>query len=158
MRLITLAYRQQGLIVPQGNPLNLRGLEDLVREDVQFINRNAGSGTRIWLDQQLHRLGIPASRVRGYEQEAHTHTQVASQIAAGKASAGIGLQAAASQYNLGFIPLFQECYDLVIPKENIANPRIMLLVDSFLSGEYRRLIEGFGGYDITQIGKEKKTL
>lgn len=157
MRLITLAYRQQGLIVPPGNPLNLRGLEDLARDDVQFINRAAGSGTRIWLDQQLHRLGIPASRVHGYDREAYTHTQVAAAVAQGKASAGIGLQAAARQFNLGFIPLFQERYDLVIPQEGMQNPSIMRLIDSFLSREYRRLIEGLGGYDITHYGEEKRT-
>ena len=157
MRLITLAYRQQGLILPAGNPQGLRGLADLTRADVHFINRAAGSGTRIWLDQQLHRQGIPAHAVQGYDQEAFTHTQVAAAVAQGKATAGIGLEASARQVQLGFIPLFQERYDLVIPQENIENPRIMLLIDSFLSREYRHLIEGLGGYDITHYGEEKRT-
>ncbi len=158
MLLVTLAYRQQGLIVPTGNPLGLRGLEDLVRQDVQFINRAAGSGTRIWFDQQLHRLGIPASRVKGYNQAAHTHLQVAAAVAEGKASAGIGLQAAARQFGLDFIPLFKECYDLVFSQESMNNPGIPRIIDSFISAEYRHLIEGFTGYDITQNGKEKRTL
>jgi molybdate-binding protein/DNA-binding transcriptional ArsR family regulator len=158
MRLITLACRQQGLIVSPGNPQGLRGLEDLTREDVRFINRAGGSGTRVWLDQQLHRLGIPAAQVHGYGREAHTHTQVAAAVAQGKASAGIGLQAAAQQFKLGFIPLFQECYDLVISQENVENPAMLALLDHFQSGETRRLIEGLGGYDITENGKEKRTL
>jgi molybdate-binding protein len=157
MRLITLAYRQQGLIVPAGNPQGLRGLVDLTHPDVQFINRASGSGTRIWIDQQLHRQGIPPNAVRGYDQEVYTHTQVAAAVAQGKANAGVGLEASARQSNLGFIPLFQECYDLVIPQENIENPRIVFLIDSFLSREYRRLIEGLGGYDITHYGEEKRT-
>jgi molybdate-binding protein len=158
MRLITLAYRQQGLIIPSGNPQGLRGMEDLSREDVEFINRASGSGTRIWIDQQLHRLGIASQSIHGYHREAHTHTQVAAAVAQGTASTGVGLQAAAQQFNLGFIPLFQECYDLVIPQESLDNPRISLLIECFLSGEYRRLIEGLGGYDTTQNGKEKRNL
>ena len=157
MRLITLAYRQQGLIVPAGNPQGLRELVDLTREDVQFINRAASSGTRIWLDQQLRRQGIPARSVRGYDLEVFTHTQVAAAVAQGKANAGIGLEACARQAQLGFIPLFQERYDLVIPQENMENPRIMFLIDSFLSREYRHLTEGLGGYDITHYGEEKRT-
>lgn len=155
MLLITLAYRQQGLIVAPGNPLGLRTLADLAREDVSFINRTPGSGTRVWLDQQLKRQAIPIELIHGYAREESTHTRVASLIAQGAASAGIGLQAAARQFNLGFIPLFQECYDLVIPQESLVNPRITLLIDSIVSGESRRLIEGLGGYDITQNGKEK---
>jgi molybdate-binding protein/DNA-binding transcriptional ArsR family regulator len=158
MVLITLAYRQQGLILPAGNPQRLRGLGDLTREDVQFINRAAGSGTRIWLDQQLHQLHIPAHSIRGYEQEAFTHTQVAAAIAQGKATSGIGLEASARQFNLGYIPLFQECYDLVIPQENMQVPGVTRVVDNFLSGEYRREFEGLGGYDTTQSGKEKRNI
>ncbi len=156
MVLITLAYREQGLIVPTGNPLGLRGIEDLARQDLRFINRAAGSGTRIWLDQQLHRLGIAPESMLGYTDEARTHTQVAAAVSQGKASAGIGLLAAARQFNLGFIPLFQECYDLVVAQESLADPRFMMLLDSFLSGEYRRLVAGLEGYDFTQNGKEKK--
>jgi molybdate-binding protein len=155
MRMLTLAYREQGFIIPPGNPLGLRRLEDLARPEVQFINRAPGSGTRIWLDQKLHQLGIPSGAVRGYRQEAHTHTQVAAAVARGVASTGIGLQAAARQFQLGFIPLFQERYDLVIPEEETNDPKIQLLIDSFLSGEYRRQIESLGGYDITQTGKER---
>ena len=91
----SLSHRQQGLLLPPGNPYQLHGLEDLVRENITLINRNKGSGTRLWLDKQLETLGIDPGQIAGYEQEAHTHTQVAAAISQGKANAGIGLQAAA---------------------------------------------------------------
>ena len=96
--------------------------------------------------------------MRGYHREAHTHTQASVAFAQGAASTGVGLQADAQQFYLGFIPLFQECYDLVIPQESLDDPRISLLIECFLSEEYRRLIEGQEGYDTTKNGKERRNL
>jgi putative molybdopterin biosynthesis protein len=154
MVLLTMAYREQGLIVQPGNPHQIRGLEDLTK-NLRFINRNRGSGTRLWLDDQLHRLGIPANQVLGYSEEARTHTEVALAIQHGKAQVGLGIHAAAVSHQLEFIPLFQERYDLVIPQELISDQQITPLFDTFYSGQYRKQVENLTGYDVTHLGDQQ---
>jgi len=150
--LVTLAHREQGLLVLPGNPHRIRGLEDLARPDVILINRNPGSGTRLWLDRQLTRSGLSYQQVRGYVQETRTHTGVAQAILQGKADVGLGIQAAASQFGLDFIPLFQERYDLVIPREQVESQRLQPLLNHLQSGEFRRAMDGLGGYDTAHTG------
>jgi putative molybdopterin biosynthesis protein len=150
--LVTLAHREQGLLVRPGNPHRIRGLEDLARQDLILINRNPGSGTRLWLDRQLTRSGISYQQVRGYVQETRTHTGVAQAILQGKADVGLGIQAAASQFGLDFIPLFQERYDLVIPREQVESQRLQPLLNHLQSGEFRRAMDGLGGYDTAHTG------
>jgi len=150
--LVTLAHREQGLLVVPGNPHRIRGLEDLARPDLILINRNPGSGTRLWLDRQLTRSGISYQQVRGYIQETRTHTGVAQAILQGKADVGLGIQAAASQFGLDFIPLFQERYDLVIPREQVESQRLQHLLNHLQSGEFRRAMDGLGGYDTAHTG------
>lgn len=157
MKLITLAYREQGLLVAPGNPRQIHGIPDLARQDVTFINRNAGSGTRLWLDKQLDRLGIPHEQVHGYTQVAQTHTAVAQAVAQGQADAGLGLAAAARQDNLGFIPLFQERFDLIIPAESIEEPGPSRLLNALAGGEFRHMAEALGGYSTTHTGEEFST-
>jgi len=152
--LFTLAYREQGLMVLPGNPKGIRGLQDLAREDVTLINRNPGSGTRVWLDRQLSESGIDMQRLRGYEREVRTHTQIAEAIQTGSADVGLGLQAAAQQYQLDFIPLFQERYDLVIPQEMLANQHLVRLLDYLQSGAFRRDANSLGGYDTAHSGDQ----
>jgi len=154
MILLTLAYRAQGLMVAQGNPHNIRGLEDLTREDIRFINRNRGSGTRIWLDEQLSRMGISADQVPGYSNEVCTHTDVAVAIKQGQAQIGLGIQAAALSHQLGFVPLFQERYDLVLPHEHVTQNQLTPMFDTFYSGDFRRAVEGLGGYDVAHLGEQ----
>lgn len=152
--LFTLAYRDQGLMVPPGNPKGIRGLQDLGRQDVTLINRNRGSGTRVWLDRHLDKYGIDVQRLRGYQREVRTHTQVAAAIQTGSADVGLGLQAAAQQYQLEFIPLFQERYDLVIPLEMLENRHLVRLIDYLQSGAFRRDANALGGYDTTHSGEQ----
>jgi putative molybdopterin biosynthesis protein len=153
MVLLTLAYREQGLMVPPANPEHVHGLEDLAR-NLRFFNRNRGSGTRLWLDGQLDRLGILPEQVLGYADEAHTHTEVALAIQQGRAQVGLGIQAAAASLHLDFIPLFQERYDLVMEKEQISDRQLSPLFDTFLSGEFRHQVESLGGYDVTHLGDQ----
>ena len=153
VRLITLAHRQQGLLLSPGNPYQLHSLEDLVRENITLINRNKGSGTRLWLDKQLEALRIDPEQIAGYEQEARTHTQLAAAISQGKANAGIGLQASARQFELDFIPLFQERFDLVIPLEQLQNPGIISLLDYLSSGEFRQSVARMDGYNTVHSGE-----
>jgi len=151
--LVTLAHRQQGLLVYPGNPLGLHSLQDLGRDDVRLINRNRGSGTRLWLDEQLRRLGILPAQVRGYDREAPTHTGLAQAILAGQADVGLGLQAAASQAGLGFIPLFQERYDLVLPQEQVGENSFQVLGELLSGKDFHRRVEALPGYAASHTGE-----
>ncbi|MFZ2095986.1 MAG: substrate-binding domain-containing protein, partial [Anaerolineales bacterium] len=131
----------------------VHGLEDLAR-NLRFINRNRGSGTRLRLDNQLNHLGITPDMVIGYTNEACTHTQVALAILHGRAQVGLGIQAAAASHHLGFIPLFQERYDVVMPKGLLTDQQLSPLFDTFYCGEFRRQVESLGGYDVSHLGDQ----
>jgi putative molybdopterin biosynthesis protein len=152
--LLTLAHRQQGLILPAGNPLGIGGLDDLARPGLVWVNRNRGSGTRLWLDRQLGELRIAPCDLQGYQREVRTHTAVAEAVRRGKADAGLGLQAAARQFDLDFIPLFEERFDLAIAGEASDNRRLRPLLDDLQSAEFRRLVESLGGYATAHTGDQ----
>ena len=152
--LITLAHRQQGLIVAPGNPLKLTSLQNLTQSNLRFINRRRGSGTRMWLDQQLELEQIPPGQINGYHWEANTHLQVAESIAQGKADAGIGLEAAARTHGLGFVPLFEERYDLVILDEVFQSRLLSSALDFLQTANFRQSVAKLGGYNTQQMGVE----
>ncbi len=149
---ITLAQREQGLMTAPANPKNILSLADLGREDVIFVNRNPGSGTRLWLDQQLQLLGLQTSEIHGYTKIAHTHTECARLVQAGQADVALGLHAAAHLHGLHFIPLFQERYDFVIPQEQAAS--LMPLLDMLQTSAFRRNVADLNGYDTTHTGEQ----
>ena len=151
---VTLADREQGLITAPGNPLGLRGIVDLVREDVRVANRNAGSGTRVWFDAQLRREGIDPAAIRGYETSFGTHTAVATAIASGRADAGIGLRASAEQHGLAFVPLFTERYDLVMRRDRLSDDAVGALLSSLSSRHLKRELGTLAGYDTAHTGEE----
>ena len=151
--LVTLAHREQGLLVAPGNPLEIYKVEDLVRPGIRYSNRIPGSGTRLWMDQQLTKLGIPGEEIRGYEKEFRTHTTIAERITSGKADTGLGLLAAARLADLDFIPLFHERYDLVVPDEYLNDPQFAPFFEQIQSGEFRRLIRQLEGYETTNTGE-----
>jgi putative molybdopterin biosynthesis protein len=148
----TLAQREQGLMTVSGNLKTILSLADLVRSDVTMINRNPGSGTRLWLDRQLQALNIPVGNIKGYENVVRTHTECASLVKEGKADVALGLHAAAFQHNLGFIPLFQERYDLIIPQEQIK--LLQPLLDTIQTKAFRHSLESLVGYDTTHTGEQ----
>jgi putative molybdopterin biosynthesis protein len=147
-----LVLREQGLIVRKGNPKGVRGIEDLTREDVAFINRQLGSGTRILLDYKLHELGIDAGQISGYENEEYTHMNVAVAVLSGMADAGLGILAAARALDLDFIPLVTEQYDLVIPSLYVDDPKIKILLETIRSDGFKERIKGLGGYNPEESG------
>ena len=151
---VTLAERQQGLIVPRGNPKALLTFADLAQPGLQIINRQAGSGTRALLDYHLHRLGIPADAIDGYGHEVKTHLAVAEAVARGQADAGVGLLAAARALDLGFVPLANERYDLVIMARDRTVPPLNWLLDLVKSSEFRNVAAHLGGYDTRCTGQE----
>ena len=152
MDLVTLAYRTQGLMLAPGNPKGVRSASDLTQTGLRFINRNPGSGTRLWLDRELERLGIPSEQIDGYEHVVNTHTECARAIAEGQADAALGLQASARQYNLDFIPLFEERYDLVLPREQ--EDALSPLLEHIQTAAFRRNLNTLTGYNTAHSGEQ----
>jgi putative molybdopterin biosynthesis protein len=151
--LIALVRREQGLILAPDNPKGILGLKDLQREDIRYINRQRGSGTRLLLDHHLDALGISPQAIRGYEQEEFTHLTVASAIASGKADCGLGIRAAASALGLDFIPLEDERYDLVIPTEYLDTPLLEPILALLRDPDFKRAVESLEGYDASVMGE-----
>lgn len=151
--LLNLVYRQQGLMVAKGNPLKIKGLEDLAREGMRFINRQRGAGTRILLDYRLKQLGINPDNIYGYNREEYTHMAVAAAVASGAADAGLGILAAANALDLDFVPVVEERYDLCIPGEYWDTPYIQRLLEVIATKEFRQQVEALGGYDLRDCGK-----
>lgn len=151
VHLVTLAHRVQGWMVAPGNPRGFRGAEDLLQPGLRFVNRNPGSGTRLWLDGELRRLGIAPETVSGYSGVVNTHTGVALAIQSGEADVALGLEAAALQHGLDFLPLFAERYDLVVPDEQL--PALAPLLDTLQTARFRQEMSGLPGYYASQTGE-----
>jgi len=151
VEVITLAHRTQGLMTAAGNPRQVKDIPDLARPGLRFINRNPGSGTRLWLDAELERLKIPPAQIRGYDRVAPTHTEAALAIQAGRADAALGLQAAAWQHGLGFLPLFEERYDLVLPREQ--ERALAPLLDYLQTAAFRQAAQALTGYSTAHSGE-----
>lgn len=138
--------REQCLLVAKGNPKKIKGLGDLVREDLYFINRNLGSGTRILLDMHLQRIAKKenisfdkmVSRIKGYKVEAKSHTAVAVAVLQGKADLGLAIRAVAERYGLDFIPVANEQYDFLIQKSKSSKPAIKAFLEVLRSEEFGR--------------------
>lgn len=151
--LLRFVGRVQGLIVPPGNPQGIASLLDLARPDVSFINRQRGAGTRVLLDYELAKLGIKRRQVQGYERQEYTHLAVAAAVASGAAGCGLGILAAARALHLDFVPLFNEQYDLVIPRRFYYDELLAPLLAVIRSQEFAATVDALGGYDTAGIGQ-----
>ena len=151
--LLQVAIRDQGLLVKKGNPKNISSLHDLTKRSVRFINRQRNSGTRTIFDQLLKQENINPRNINGYSNEEFTHVAVAAMIASGAADAGFGIQAAASQFKLDFVPYLQEAYVLAVEKN--LNPVIKNEIQKKLkSGKFRNKINRLAGYNADTSGRE----
>lgn len=151
--IVTLAGRVQGLIVAAGNPRRLAALADLARPDVRFVNRQRGAGTRVLLDYRLRQEAIAQAAITGYEREEYTHLAVAAAVASGVADVGLGILGAARALHLDFVPLFQERYDLVIPREHYESALLAPLRETLRGARYRGQVQALGGYDVSEMGR-----
>jgi putative molybdopterin biosynthesis protein len=151
--LVSLVGRAQGLMVAHGNPKRIASLADLAREELRFVNRQRGAGTRVLLDYHLERLGIPAARVKGYEREVVTHLAVAVDVASGVADCGLGIAAAAQVLGLDFIPVADERYELVIPAEEWEGARLAPLRAVLADANFRQAVAALPGYDVRGMGE-----
>lgn len=151
--LITLFERNLGLILPKGNPKQVTRLRDLVQPEIRFVNRQPGSGTRVWLDCMLTNLEISPGQIQGYEHEKTTHSEVAQAVAEGAADVGVGLEASARAYDLDFIFLKEERYDLIVPADNMNLASVQALRTWLESSEVKRSVAEFGGYRTESTGQ-----
>ena len=153
VKLVHLVQRDQGLMIPPGNPKGIKGIEDLGRQDLTFINRQVGSGTRILLDYKLKQLNIKTAAINGYQNEEFTHMAVAVSVLSGAADAGLGIYAAAKALNLDFIPVVTEQYDLAIALEYFETAPIKILLEIINSREFKKQVQALGGYNTENTGK-----
>lgn len=153
LALVTLVHRALGLIVPPGNPQGLEGLADLTREGVRWVNRQSGSGTRVWLDDQLVATGIKPEQIAGYEQVETTHLAVAQAVKSGQATAGLGIQAAAAAYGLHFIPLTEENYQLVVPETLWESAAWQAALSTIRSDSFQAAVAEMKGYNVAAAGQ-----
>ena len=152
--LVNVSYRTQGFYVQKGNPKNIKGWSDLGREDITVLNRRVGSSARILMDTQLKRLGIPSSRILGYDRIMKSHLTMAAAIAAGEADLAIGTERISRQIeNLDFIPLLEERFDFVIKKEMLQTEAIQKLLKVLKDPAFRKEIAHFSGNDYRDLGK-----
>jgi len=152
-RIVTFASWEEGLVVAESNPKHIHGVADLVRADVVLVNREVGAGSRFLLDSCLSKEGIPPARVRGYQQTATGHILAAWHVHTGKADCCIATRAAARVFSLGFIPLVNERYDLVIPLRYWNTNAVQVMLDTLNRSALRSELESIGGYDTSQTGR-----
>lgn len=150
--LIRFALREQGLIVAHGNPKRLGGLADVVKSRARFVNRQRGSGTRRLVERLMEDAGIAAGSIRGFGTEEYTHRAVAATVAAGGADAGFGVQAAAAELGLDFIPVLRERYWLAMRERTAAAPAAQRLLEALSGKPFSRIARGFAGYDFEGAG------
>lgn len=153
VKLLRCVGRTQGLMLQKGNPLGIRGFGDIIKENVRYVNRQKGSGTRILADHLCRREGLDPGKIYGYDREELTHTSVAAQIAGGSADAGMGIFSAAKLYGLDFLPVCTEEYDLLINEQSWDEPLVQQLVSTLKSPAFRKRMEELGGYTLENPGE-----
>jgi molybdenum cofactor synthesis domain-containing protein len=153
LKLINLAWREQGLMVAPGNPKHIKAIRDLARPGVSFINRQRGAGTRLLLDYLLKEEGLDPIQVQGYAREEYTHMAVAVNVFSGTADVGLGIMAAARALGLDFLPLLPERYDLVVPETTFHDFRFQTLLAVIRSPEFQEAATALGGYDLKDCGQ-----
>ena len=152
VKLIRCVGRQQGLMVSKGNPLGICAFSDIAREGLHYVNRQKGSGTRILTDYLCSQADLDTAAIYGYDREELTHTSVAAQIASGSADAGMGIYSAAKLYDLDFIPICVEEYDLIIPDHAWDTPQVVQMLATLRSPAFREKILSLGGYTVDDPG------
>jgi len=153
MALIKGVKRIQGFIVPKGNPRNIQAFDDLGGGNLQFVNRQRGSGTRILVDYLLKEKNIDNEKINGYEREMATHMAVAAAVSSGTADVGVGVLSAAKAMELDFVPIGEESYDFAIPVKYLGEEMIKICIETLQSNEFKEKLEELGGYRLENTGE-----
>lgn len=151
---VRFAAWAEGVLVRRGNPKRVKGIADLSRPNVRLMNREQGAGARLLLDHLLQKSGISSRQVRGYDAQCPSQLELGRAIVEGKADMGIGAEAVGYFYDLDFIPLQEERYDLVIPTKYLhSHPGMQMFLETLVTRGFRQEIEALGGYDTKEMGK-----
>jgi putative molybdopterin biosynthesis protein len=150
---VNLFFRELGFVMTRGNPLNIKGFEDLNRKGVRFINRQAGSGTRILLDNHLEKAGIPPGSIDGYDQEVSTHAEVGLAILSGGVDTGIATAAVSSLMGLDFIPVTRERFDMILAQSVFFQKGVQVIMGVLNSELFRKRVENLRGYNFESAGR-----
>lgn len=150
---VQLFYRELGWLVPKGNPLGIESVRDLARPNLRFVNRQPGSGTRIYLDQQLARARVSGKRIAGYDEVVSTHLEVGLRVMSGRCDAGLATRTAAQLVGLEFVPLTRERFDMVVPKDRFLTRAMQNVLSVIASRHFRDRVGALGGYDVSESGR-----
>ena len=150
---VELFYRELGMLVAAGNPKSIKSLRDLTRPKLRIINRQPGSGTRIYLDQELLRFRLNGKKISGYDSIVSTHLEAGLRVLGGAADVGLATLTTAQLLGLDFIPFIRERFDLLVPKDRFFTRGIQALLGIVGSREFRARVDSLGGYDVTESGR-----
>ena len=151
--LIHLAILNQGLFSAPGNPRNIKSLADLTRPDVQFVNRQIGSGTRMLLEMLLEKENIAPNEIKGFETEEFTHAAIAAYIASGMADVGFGVETAARRFSLEFLPLVRERFFFAVDHEAMQKQPLRDVIAILQSDDFKAQVNQLVGYDASDTGR-----
>jgi putative molybdopterin biosynthesis protein len=155
---VAFAAWEQGLVVGPGNPKGIHKIEDLARPDVRLVNRESGAGSRALLDELRQRAGVSEHAILGYDRVVRSHHAVAMTVASGGADVGVALRATARSLGLGFVPLVEARFDLVIPTDHLEHPAVVALLDLLQTRALRADVRALAGYDADQMGTILETV
>ena len=153
VKVVTFAIWEQGLVIANGNRKNIRGVEDLARQDISIVNREKGAGSRALLDSKLRAAGVAPQQVHGYDRLASGHLPAALAVSQGEADCCIATRSAARAFGLTFIPLATERYDLIVARQYLRLPAIQALLDLLNRAAIRKKLEVLAGYDTSHTGE-----
>ncbi|MEW6376807.1 MAG: substrate-binding domain-containing protein [Thermodesulfobacteriota bacterium] len=150
---VNLFYRDLGFVIGHGNPLRIKGFQDLTKKGVRFVNRQKGSGTRLLIDQKLKELGIPSLKIEGYKNEVNTHFEVGFSILGKVTNVGVATMAVSKLLGLDFIPITKERFDMVLSPQTFFNKGVQALIGLLQTEVFRQKVEKIGGYDLRDAGR-----
>ncbi|WP_312889064.1 substrate-binding domain-containing protein [Desertibacillus haloalkaliphilus] len=151
--LLKFLQREQGWIVPKGNPKQVQSINDMIEKEILYVNRQRGAGTRLLFDYLLKEATIEPDKIEGYNREMYSHLSVAAAVKSGSADAGLGVYAAANALQLDFVPVSYESYDLVMSQEFYESKQGQTIVETIQSQAFRNQLEVLGGYKMEETGK-----
>ncbi len=151
--IVQLFYRELGWLVQKGNPLGIESVRDLARPGVRFVNRQPGSGTRIYLDQQLVRARVSGRKIAGYDRIVSTHLEVGLRVMSGGCDVGLATRTTAQLLGLDFVPVTRERFDMLVPNDRFLTKPMQNLLGIVASREFRNRVGALGGYDVSESGR-----
>ena len=150
---VGLFYRELGWVVPQGNPKGIASVRDLARAKLRFINRQSGSGTRAYLDQQLARVRMSGKKISGYDETVSTHLEAGLRVLSGRCDVGVATRTTAQLLGLDFVPLTRERFDMVVPRDRFFTKGMQSVLGIVGSRDFRDRVDALGGYDVAVSGR-----